>query len=105
MPRILLTDVEGVAHEIDGESGRPIMETLREYEFGVAAICGGLCSCATCHVYVGSGWLAKLPEQQPDERALIQELSSYRPEESRLSCQVIFSDDLDGIELQVAPEA
>jgi 2Fe-2S ferredoxin len=104
MARILLTDLQGEKHDIEGQVGRSIMETLREFEFGVAAICGGMCSCATCHVYVAPEWASKLPEPQSDEKALIQELESYRPDQSRLSCQVPFTEELDGIQMQVAPE-
>ena len=67
--------------------GLKVMEVLRELDYGVAAICGGMCSCATCHIYVDPAWVDKLPPPMSDERDLLTELSHYR-ENSRLSCQV-----------------
>jgi 2Fe-2S ferredoxin len=104
MPKIYLTDIYGAEHLIEGRPGRKLMESLREHEFGVIASCGGMCSCATCHVYVDPEWVDKLPEMQSDERSLISELTTYEPGRSRLSCQVVFDERLDGIRLTVAPE-
>src|SRR5690606_3485958 len=85
---IYLTDIYGIEHVIEGHPGRKLMESLREHEFGVTARCGGMCSCATCHVYVDPEWIDKLPEMQSDERELITELTTYQPGVSRLSCQI-----------------
>jgi 2Fe-2S ferredoxin len=70
----------------------------------VTAICGGLCSCATCHVLVEPEWLSKLPAPQGDEKELLVELQHYDPARSRLSCQVEFNEALDGIQLTVAAD-
>ncbi|HKE96503.1 MAG TPA: 2Fe-2S iron-sulfur cluster-binding protein [Povalibacter sp.] len=104
MPTIHLTDVYGQEHTIEAAPGGKLMEVLREYEFGVVASCGGYCSCATCHVYVDPSWIGRLPEMQYDERELVTILSTYQQGSSRLSCQVPFTADLDGIRLIVAPE-
>jgi ferredoxin, 2Fe-2S len=104
MPVIHLTDIYGNEHTIEGHVGCKLMETLREYEFGVTASCGGMCSCATCHIYVDPIWISKLPEMHSDERELITTLSTYQPPVSRLSCQVMFTEALDGIRVTVAPE-
>lgn len=104
MPSIHLTDIYGVEHVIEGRPGVKLMEILREYEFGVTASCGGFCSCATCHVYVDPAWVPRLREMQSDERELITMLTTYHDGTSRLSCQVMFTEDLDGIRLTVAPE-
>jgi ferredoxin, 2Fe-2S len=104
MPRISVTDTNGVAHTVEVPVGYKIMEALREYEWGVAAACGGFCSCATCHVYVDSAWLPKLEPMLLDEKELVTTLSTYRPESSRLSCQLQMRADLDGIVLTIAPE-
>lgn len=104
MARIYLTDVYGNEHMIEGQLGLKLMEILREYEFGVAASCGGFCSCATCHVYMDPAWLARLPEMQSDERELVSMLTTFNNETSRLSCQLRFTEQLDGIRLTVAPE-
>ncbi len=104
MPRIHVTDVYGQEHLVEAPAGSKLMEVLREYEFGVAASCGGFCSCATCHVYVDPAWIGKLGEMQYDERELVTVLTTYREGVSRLSCQVPFTEELDGIRLTIAPE-
>ncbi len=80
------------------------MEILRELDYGVAAICGGLCSCATCHVYIDEAWVDRLPAKQSDEQELLVELTDYREQTSRLSCQVEFTEDLDNLKLTIAED-
>ena len=104
MPTIHVTDIYGKQHTIEGIYGLKLMEILREYDFGVAASCGGCCSCATCHVYVDPAWVDKLPEMQFDERDLVSMLGTYRDGASRLSCQVPFTEEMDGIKVTVAQE-
>jgi 2Fe-2S ferredoxin len=104
MPTIYVTDIYGQEHTIDAPAGRKLMEILREYDFGIAASCGGYCSCATCHVYVDPSWVDRLPQIQSDEQDLLSMLTTYDKHTSRLSCQVLFTDALDGIRLTVAPE-
>ena len=99
-----VTDRDGVEHEIEGQLGVKLMETLREYDYGVTAICGGLCSCATCHIFIDPEWTARLPAPQGDEKELLVELQHYDAARSRLSCQVDFVDALDGLRLEVAPD-
>jgi 2Fe-2S ferredoxin len=101
---MLVTDREGGVHEVEGQIGVKLMETLREFDYGVTAICGGLCSCATCHIFVEPEWMARLPAPQGDERELLVELQHYDPARSRLSCQVDFTAELDGLPLTVAPD-
>ena len=104
MAKMRVTDRDGIEHEIEGQLGVKLMETLREYDYGVTAICGGLCSCATCHVFVDPQWADRLPAPQGDEKELLVELQHYDPARSRLSCQVDFSEGLDGLPLEVAPD-
>jgi 2Fe-2S ferredoxin len=104
MARIIVTDRDGTTHEVEAKPGLSIMETLRELEYGVEALCGGMCSCATCHCYVEEPWFSALPERQADEEELLAEGESYRPEASRLTCQILFTDALDGIRVTIAPE-
>lgn len=104
MAGMKVVDRDGEEHAIEGRAGVSIMETLREVDWGVAAICGGMCSCATCHVYVDPTWMARLPSPQPDEKELLQELTGYDESRSRLSCQVQFEDTLDGLRLEIAPD-
>ncbi len=103
MSRIHVVDRDGDEHEVDAWVGVPLMETLRELDYGVAAICGGQCSCATCHVYVDESWLDRLPAQHDDEDELLEDLEFRRPN-SRLSCQIPFTEELTGIRVTLAPE-
>lgn len=104
MARMTVVDRDGKEHEIEARPGLKIMEILRELDYGVAAICGGLCSCATCHVFVDAQWVDRLPKKQSDEQELLTELSDYRPAASRLSCQVEFTEALAGIKVTIAPD-
>jgi 2Fe-2S ferredoxin len=103
MPTIRVIDRDGVERELTAPNGATLMEPLRDMDDGVAAICGGMCSCATCHVYVDDEWVAKLPAPMSDETDMLGDLASRRPN-SRLSCQIVLSDSLSGLKLTVAPE-
>jgi ferredoxin, 2Fe-2S len=103
MALLRVVDRDGVEHEVDAKPGLKVMETLRELDYGVAAICGGMCSCATCHVYVDAQWLSKLPEPMSDERELLTELSHHE-NNSRLSCQLEFTNELAGLRITIAPD-
>lgn len=104
MAQMLVVDRDGKEHEIEAKPGLKVMEVLRELDYGVAAICGGLCSCATCHVYVDPGWTARLPKAQSDELELLQELPDFNAAMSRLSCQVDFTNALSGLKVTIAPD-
>jgi 2Fe-2S ferredoxin len=104
MAEITVTDRDGGVHRVNAREGVSLMETLREFDYGVAAICGGMCSCATCHVYVADPWFGQLAPRQGDEQEILQELESYRPGASRLSCQIPFEAELAGMEIEIAPE-
>ncbi len=103
MAELVIVDRYGKEHRVEGRVGVSVMETLRDLDYGVAAICGGMCSCATCHVWVDEPWLEKLPQRQGDEQELLQELTSFRPS-SRLSCQVQFTEALAGLKVAIAPD-
>jgi 2Fe-2S ferredoxin len=103
MALLRVVDRDGVEHEVDAKPGLKIMEVLRELDYGVAAICGGMCSCATCHIYVDAEWADKLPEPMSDERELLTELSHHQ-DTSRLSCQVEFTNELAGLRVKIAPD-
>jgi 2Fe-2S ferredoxin len=103
MPLLRVVDRDGVEHEVEAKSGLKVMETLRELDYGVAAICGGMCSCATCHVYVDQQWIERLPQPMSDERELIAELAHHETN-SRLSCQLDFTDELTGLRVTIAPD-
>jgi ferredoxin, 2Fe-2S len=103
MTLLRVVDRDGVEHEVEGKTGLKVMENLRELDYGVAAICGGMCSCATCHVYVDAEWLPKLPAMMSDERELLAELSHSRAD-SRLSCQLELTPALAGLRVTIAPD-
>jgi len=104
MGKIVVTDRVGETHEIEMAAGVNLMEPLRELDGGIEALCGGMCSCATCHVFIEPKWATKLEPAQDDELELLEETETYRKDESRLSCQLEFSDELDGMTFTVAPE-
>jgi 2Fe-2S ferredoxin len=103
MAVLRVIDRDGMEHEVEGKVGLKVMETLRELDFGVAAICGGMCSCATCHIYVDPDWLERLPEPMSDERELLVELAHHQ-DNSRLSCQLEFTAELSGLRVTIAPD-
>ena len=96
-------DPTGPGRRVEGRTGVSVMETLRDLDDGVAAICGGMCSCATCHIWVDEAWVSKLPPAHGDELELLRELGSFRPG-SRLSCQVQFTEALSGLRVTIAPD-
>ncbi len=103
MPLLRVVNRDGVEQEVNAPSSGVLMEPLRDMDNGVNAICGGMCSCATCHVYVDEAWRAKLPAPMSDETDMLKDLVSYR-ENSRLSCQIQLSAALDGLRVTIAPE-
>jgi ferredoxin, 2Fe-2S len=104
MAQIKVIDREGNEHTVEGRPGLKLMEILRELDYGVTAICGGMCSCATCHVYVDPQWVERVPPKQSDEQELLTELPGYRAEASRLSCQIDFTEGLDGLTVTIGPD-
>ena len=101
--KIVATDRNGETREIEGRDGWTVMEILRDAGLPIAAECGGACACATCHVYVTDGWYEKLTPPSDAEVDMLDMALAVEPT-SRLSCQVICADDLDGIKVTIAPE-
>ena len=92
-----ITDFEGTRHTLDGLEGWRLMEVIRDYGLPIKAECGGACACATCHVYVSPEWFPKLiPANSEDDAMAVEETS-------RLSCQIILSPELEGLEVTLAP--
>ena len=104
MATIYVTDREGKEHVLEVATGLSIMEPLREIDDGVEALCGGMCSCATCHVYIDPEWAPRLSERGDDELELLEDTECFKGQESRLSCQITVTAELDGMRLIVAPE-
>ncbi len=103
MTKIRVVDREGVEHEIEGEIGWSIMEVIREAGLPIEAACGGCCACATCHVYVEPEWLLRLEEPDEDENMMLDEAFEVQ-DNSRLSCQIRLTEELEGIRVTLAPE-
>ena len=102
--KIRVTDTDGVAHELEGLDGWRVMEVIRDWGLNIKAECGGACSCATCHVWVDEAWFDKLHPPTDDEEDLLFSTLDKKPN-SRLSCQILLNEDLDGLELTIAPSA
>ena len=103
MITIQVTDREGHTHAVEAHPSDRLMEVLREFDWGVAAICGGMCSCATCHVFVDEAWLDAFPQREMDELELLEFLDHFQPN-SRLSCQMELQQKHDGLAVKLAPE-
>jgi len=104
MPKITVVDQEGQARDVEATNGRTLMETIRDNGFDeLLALCGGCCSCATCHVHIDPAFMDKLPAMSEDENDLL-DSSDHRNEYSRLSCQVPISDAIDGLKVTIAQE-
>ena len=104
MPKLIVVTRKGEERAVDGEAGLSVMEVIRDAGFDeLLALCGGCCSCATCHVFIDPAFTDRLPPMSEDENDLL-DSSDARKETSRLSCQVPFGDDLDGLKVTIAPE-
>jgi 2Fe-2S ferredoxin len=106
MARLKVITRQGIERTVRGASDISVMEILRDEGFHeVLALCGGCCSCATCHVYVDPdpALAEALPPICDDENALL-DASGHRRPGSRLSCQLRFSEALDGLSITIAPE-
>jgi 2Fe-2S ferredoxin len=102
MPLLKVVDRDGAEHEINAPAGGVLMEPLRDLDDGVTAICGGMCSCATCHVFVATEWITRLPKPMSDELDMLRDLTAFGPN-SRLSCQIQLTEALSGLKVTIAP--
>jgi 2Fe-2S ferredoxin len=104
MAHLTIVSRDGSERTIPGKAGWSVMENIRDAGFDeLLALCGGCCSCATCHVHVDEAWLAALPPMGADEDDLL-DTSSHRASNSRLSCQIEYGEALDGLRVRIAPE-
>ena len=104
MPRLFVTTRAGEERAIEAADGLTVMEAIRDNGFDeLLALCGGCCSCATCHVHVDPAFAALLPPMSEDEDDLL-DSSSHRDATSRLSCQIPFAPALDGMKVRIAEE-
>ncbi|MBW8813612.1 MAG: 2Fe-2S iron-sulfur cluster binding domain-containing protein [Caulobacterales bacterium] len=104
MAKITYIEHDGTEHAIDVKTGLSVMEgAVKNNIPGIDADCGGACACATCHVYVDEAWLAKTGERTAMEESML-DFAEGVAENSRLSCQIRVTDDLDGLRVTM-PES
>lgn len=104
MPQIIVTTRDGAERKIEGKTGISLMENLRNAGIDeLLALCGGCCSCATCHVYVDDAFIDRIPPATEDESDLL-DSSMHRLPSSRLSCQISVSDAVEGLRVTISPE-
>ena len=101
--KIKVTDRNGKKHELEGDTNLTLMEILRDAGLEIEAACGGCCACATCHVYINDQWIEKISPKDDDEESMLDQAFDVR-NNSRLGCQIEYKDEMDGIELELAPE-
>ncbi|MBV9841894.1 MAG: 2Fe-2S iron-sulfur cluster binding domain-containing protein [Sphingomonadaceae bacterium] len=104
MPKLIVVTREGEEHVIEAKSGLSVMEVIRDDGIDeLLALCGGCCSCATCHVHIDPAFKDRLPKMSDDENDLL-DSSEHRDANSRLSCQITVTDALDGLKVTIAEE-
>ncbi len=104
MTKLVIVNREGKENEVEIAEGSSMMEAIRDNGFDeLLALCGGCCSCATCHVYVEEARIGELNPMSEEESELL-DSSDHRKDNSRLSCQVKVTAALEGIRVHIAPE-
>ena len=103
MSKIYVKDRDGGMHELLAENGLTLMEIIRDAGLDIEAACGGCCACATCHIYVDEKLYKSLPSKNEDEESMLDQ-SFHVTNESRLGCQIEYTDNFNGIKLTLAPE-
>lgn len=98
---ITVTDIQGKTHRLEAVEGWRVMEILRDYRVGIEGTCGGACSCGTCHVVIGGDWAERLHPPREEEMEMLDQLPLLH-ENSRLACQIIWDENLDGLTLSIA---
>ena len=95
---IHITDQQGQMHSLLALTGWRLMEIIRDSGLNIRAECGGSGACATCHVHLAQTWANKVPLPSDDEESALDAAADYKPQQSRLSCQIILAEDHDGLE-------
>lgn len=97
MPKITFVDFEGTSRVVDAAVGDSVMETALAQDVpGIDADCGGACACATCHVYINEEWTHRIGKAEDLESEMLSVAEEVR-DNSRLSCQVVITDEMDGL--------
>ena len=104
MSKITFVEHDGTEHVLEAEDGMTVMElAVKNSVPGIDADCGGACACATCHVYVREEWADKVGKAVEMEEDMLDFAAGAR-RTSRLSCQIPFTPELDGLKVTIAPE-
>jgi 2Fe-2S ferredoxin len=99
---IVVVDHDGREHRLEALEGWRVMEVIRDWGIGIKAECGGGCACATCHVYVDEAWTRRLPLALEEEINRLDDAFAVQAN-SRLSCQLLMTAELDGLRIRLAP--
>jgi len=99
--KIIVTDYDGKIHELEAMEGWRVMEVIRDWGLDMKAECGGACACATCEVYVDDEWFKKLKPASEEEENMLDQVPDVEAN-SRLSCQILMSEELDGLKVTLA---
>jgi ferredoxin, 2Fe-2S len=106
MTKVIFIGQDGSRHEVDATSGQTLMQEAIDNEVpGILADCGGSCACATCHCYIDEAWIDKVGAPNVHEEGLLDFATAPRKPTSRLSCQVVLTDEMDGLIVEIAENA
>ena len=104
MAKLVVVTRDGTEKTVEGQTGLSVMEIIRDAGFDeLLALCGGCCSCATCHIHVDQAFADKVEPMSEDENDLL-DSAAHRDATSHLSCQIHFKDELDGLKVVIAQE-
>lgn len=102
MSELLVIDRSGAEHRLAAQPGRKVMEIIRDAGLPIEASCGGSCACATCHCYIDAAWLPMLAPADEEEVDML-DMAFDVTERSRLTCQIRFTEALDGLRVTLGP--
>lgn len=102
MPTVNYIESDGTKHTVELKEGTTLMQgAVSNGVDGIEAICGGCCACATCHCYVSDEWVEKLPEKQELELEMLEDATAEIRENSRLSCQIVVTAEMEGLTVHI----
>ena len=102
MPKVIIVGSDGKRSEVEARKGHTLMEIAVDNNVaGMVGECGGACACATCHAYIDAEWLERLPAMDDMEDAMLDSALERKPN-SRLTCQIEVTDELDGLSVTIA---
>ena len=102
--KLIVVDHDGNEHELEALEGWRAMEVIRDWGLDIKAECGGACACATCHVFVDEQWVERLEGPTEEEEDMLDTVPDVQLN-SRLSCQILMTDELDGLKVTLAPSS